>query len=81
MLCGCAPVVGAGTHDILLHLYAALGTHVILVHVFLQASHHARMPVRDIRAEVPDLRCARLLHGELEVDVLRHADLRPPSRV
>ena len=49
--------------------------HSSVVQVVLQAADDTRMTVGNVLAKLRDGRAAGLLHGELEVNILSHADL------
>mmetsp|Transcript_10572 Transcript_10572/g.22000 ORF Transcript_10572/g.22000 Transcript_10572/m.22000 type:complete len:842 (+) Transcript_10572:184-2709(+) len=63
------------TDLVTLDLGTALGAHLLVLVVLLKAGDHTSVTVRDVLAEQLDLRLASLLHGVLEVDVLRQAHL------
>jgi len=75
-----APVVLRGVLHVLLHLGLARRGHARVRQVVLQAADGLGVPVLHVLAEAADVGAAALLHGELEVDVLGHADLLVEQR-
>lgn len=76
----CLPVVGGGIGCVLLHLGLAGGVEGGLLHVVLQAADDLGVAALRILAEALDVGPAGLLHGKLEIDVLRHAHLLVKQR-
>lgn len=77
---GIVPVVGGGVGGMRLDLGLAGGVEGGLLHVLLQAADDLGVAVLHVLAVALDVGAAGLLHGELEVDVLRHAHLLVKQR-